>query len=368
MITLIKSSLSSSGGLEKAFHAILKGFIDKGQDVRVLTNDRVKQKLFSFPVKSLPTIRWPKTLRLLAFDQRVKRELKKKPSSIVLAMDRTTSQTHMRAGNGVHAAFLEKTYQEKSKMNPYHKAILKLEREGFESPDVEKIFVNSHMVKEEILSHYQVRADKIIIIHNGAEWKLYEKPFTGWEKQKPILLKQLGLPSHLFHFLFMGHGFTRKGLNSLLKGLSLLDRKSFHLSVVGFDKNMPVFKALALQLGLERNVTFFGPRTDSIPFYQYADCLVVPSFYDPFANVTTESLAMGIPVITTKQNGGHEIIHKNNGYVIENPLCEEEMAFYLQKAILNPKTWDKSLHIRESVSHLEMNDQVNCLIKQTLCS
>jgi len=42
--------------------------------------------------------------------------------------------------------------------------------------------------------------------------------------------------------------------------------------------------------------------------YFAADLLVHPSFYDPCALVTLEALACGLPVITTRTNGAHELL------------------------------------------------------------
>ncbi len=54
------------------------------------------------------------------------------------------------------------------------------------------------------------------------------------------------------------------------------------------------------------------------PFYQLADALAIPSFYDPFANVTVEALAMGLFVVSSRSNGGFEILDPSKGIIIEN--------------------------------------------------
>jgi len=55
--------------------------------------------------------------------------------------------------------------------------------------------------------------------------------------------------------------------------------------------------------------------------------LLFPTWYDPFANVTLESLAFGVPVITTRQNGGSEAIEPGvNGWVVSEPEAIGEMA------------------------------------------
>jgi len=44
---------------------------------------------------------------------------------------------------------------------------------------------------------------------------------------------------------------------------------------------------------------------------------LLPTLYDPFANVTLEALAAGLPVITSAQNGASEIIEdEENGFIL----------------------------------------------------
>lgn len=369
-ITIIKAELSQKGGLEKAFYAIADGFLRKGYEISVLTKTRSCSIDKRMHIHHISSVKWPKSFRLLSFNSEVKRWIKKNPSSIVFSMDRTTCPTHMRAGNGVHAAYLAKSdgIENSFSLSPYHKTILHLEKKGFENKETKTIFVNSSMVKEEILHYYNVDPDKIEVVHNGVEWDAMQVPFAKWEDERKKVAKRFRLDPDCFHFLFVGHGYTRKGLNILLKGLSLLPRKSFFLSVIGEDKHIGLFRSLAAQLGLEKNIAFLGRQRNVIPFYQLADCLVIPSFYDPFANVTVEALAMGLRVISSKSNGGHEVLTKENGHIIDNLFCEEEIAHHLQRAMHYPKTWERSYAIRKHIAYLNQDKQIDFLINQTLCS
>jgi len=116
-------------------------------------------------------------------------------------------------------------------------------------------------------------------------------------------------------------------------------------------------------LGLKDKVRFFGSQDEMRPFYQYADALVIPSFYDPFANVTIEALAMGLFVISSKHNGGHEILNKQNGIVIENLLDVDAFAASLHVALQHKKTEKSADLARQSVKHLDFSAQLAKLIQ-----
>ena len=72
---------------------------------------------------------------------------------------------------------------------------------------------------------------------------------------------------------------------------------------------MDSYRAKAVQLGSKPKSASWSAGGNP-PFYQMADALVIPSFYDPFANVTVEALAMGLFVLSSKHNGGPEILTK----------------------------------------------------------
>ena len=64
-------------------------------------------------------------------------------------------------------------------------------------------------------------------------------------------------------------------------------------------------------------IRYVGRQEDVRPFYQEADCLVLPSYREGFPNVVLEAGAMGLPAIVTDINGSREIIQNGgNGLII----------------------------------------------------
>jgi len=65
-------------------------------------------------------------------------------------------------------------------------------------------------------------------------------------------------------------------------------------------------------------VRFLGGKEDVRPFYAAADCLILPSRYDPFPNTALEAFAMGLPAIVSSRCGAAEVIEPGvNGWVCE---------------------------------------------------
>jgi len=114
---------------------------------------------------------------------------------------------------------------------------------------------------------------------------------------------------------FVGSGFERKGLAAAINAIAGTDR---YLIVVGQDKAEKQYQALARSSGCADRIRFCGMQKETLPFYQAADALLLPTLYDPFPNVILEAMACGLPVITSRTCGGAEFIEQGtNGFVCD---------------------------------------------------
>lgn len=351
-VVILKTNFIKKGGAEKYARCLADAFHRRGCLVTVLTTGPVDD---SFPYKVLSYKYRSKTSvsKLWEFEAFCEKTLKQDPPDIILGLDRNRFQTHIRASSGVHRSYLvqRKKYESKWKrfrhlLNPLHTSLLHIEKKGFENPDVKTIFTNSRLVKKGITDHFLLDPRKIVVVHNGVEWNNWQGPFEAWPKHHN---------ANRFEFLFIGNDFERKGLRQLFQGLSKLKKRNFHLSIIGKDKHQKSFE----KLSFPNNVTFYGQQQNIVPFLQKADCLVIPSHYDPFANVTVEALAMGLFVVSSKTNGGSEILTPETGCIIEDLYNSDSVAAALNIAFQHPKTLKSAEKIRNSVKHLDFSTQLN---------
>lgn len=361
-IAFLKSSILNRGGLEKYTRRLAARCAEMGHEVFLLTTD------CEGPLeKGVETVNFGRRLKissahLLWFDYQCKKYIKNNPVDVIFGMDRNfCRQTHYRAGNGVHAAYLARRKQRASLwkkasffINPLHQIILQMEKKTFESPELQRLFTNSHMVAQEIREYYpKVDPQKIVVVHNGVEWKALEKPFHEGLLQRP---------SGPFHFLFIGNEYERKGLPLLLQALTLLKTQDYQLTIVGKERRMSTFQKMASRLGLEAKVRFCGAVTDTKPYFSAADCVVIPSLYDPFANVTVEALAFGVPVISSSQNGGSEILTRPElGWVFHDLDDPSELAHCLEEAMQRPKTPTSAHTVRSLVAPYDYSNQIDLI-------
>ena len=76
------------------------------------------------------------------------------------------------------------------------------------------------------------------------------------------------------------------------------------------------------------------PRSELMKLYQQASVFVLPTLADGFGMVITEAMSRGVPVITTENSGGPDIIeHEKNGFII--PAGQEEALVQQMKWCVN---------------------------------
>jgi UDP-glucose:(heptosyl)LPS alpha-1,3-glucosyltransferase len=228
-----------------------------------------------------------------------------------------------RAGDGVHRRWLELRRLVAGPLerlglalSPYHRYVCGAERRMFESPRLRAVVCNSQMVRDEIQRGFRVDPEKLHVIYNGVDLGHFHP--REREALRGKTRAELGCHPRDTLFLFVGSGFARKGLDAAIAALAQAKNESFWLLVVGRDREEARFQDLSKKLNLGNRVRFLGGKEDVRPFYAAADCLLLPTRYDPFPNTVLEALAMSLPAIVSSRCGAAEVIEPAvNGWVCE---------------------------------------------------
>lgn len=310
-ITLIRQFPVGLGGAEKYLHLLIQGLIKKGFQVTLLCGKYPKNS-FLDPVPNLSIVpldsnstgkmRW---MRPWYFSWRVKKWLQQNPQSLVLSLERHWQQNLLRAGDGIHSAWLKQRRKLQNpfsnffiSLSPFHQLMLWSEKRAYSIQNTQCIIANSQFVKNQIIDSLHFPAERIEVIYNGVNLNQWQPHFDPWLKS------HLNLPSNSFVVLFVGSGWQRKGLRKAIASIEAWQKqnsRSIRLVVIGQGPRYLYRHSLVHFTGAK-------PAVEMAPYYQGADVLLLPTYYDPFANVTLEALASGLPVITTTHNGASEIL------------------------------------------------------------
>ncbi len=366
-IAIIKSHFTPYGGAEKYTIRLIEAFIKNNMAVDVITSTHSDWSStgLNFRPIVLKQFRYNNLLRLLTFHASVKQHVKQEPYDCILGMEYTGYETHVRAGGGCHSAWIQRRCAESSwlrclsfQANPFHRAMIALEKRALSSPMLKRVFCNSSLVEKEIVYWYPQAKNKLTVLHNGVEWDEFSDAFETGLKKRNDLLQDLQLNPERFFFLFVGSGYERKGLAKTIMALPLLPENT-ELIVVGKDKRQNQYERLCKRIGLSERVHFWGPQRNIIPFLQVSDAFVLPTIYDPFSNASLEALAMGLYLVTSDANGCSEIVTEGSGCIIGNLRDNSSVAEAMRTAV-GPHLSKRE--IRNTVRHLDLETQLQRIV------
>jgi UDP-glucose:(heptosyl)LPS alpha-1,3-glucosyltransferase len=134
--------------------------------------------------------------------------------------------------------------------------------------------------------------------------------------------------------LLIGNNFLRKGVPEALRAMARVKDLAVRLLVAGRDDAGPYMRK-AQSLGIADRVIFAGGVDHPQPLYGAADFVLLPTRRDPCSLVVLEAIAMGLPVITTWQNGASEVVRDGKRGMVVNRGDTRAMAEAL-RAMADP--------------------------------
>jgi UDP-glucose:(heptosyl)LPS alpha-1,3-glucosyltransferase len=232
---------------------------------------------------------------------------------VLLSVERIWGCDFYRAGDGVHASWLDRQAQRQprwkswiARMRWENREPILLESAQLKPEAARGIIVSSQMVKEEIVRYYGYPAGRIHVIYNGV-------PSLNIPAELREQTRRLhGFGQEDFVVLFAASNWQRSGLGFAIEAVEQSDLARIRVMVIGRGDRR--------EWPRSRKVRFVGQMRDLVPCLAAADAFLLPSIYDPFSNACLEALAAGIPVITSDANGFSEIIRPGEeGEVLSNP-------------------------------------------------
>lgn len=165
----------------------------------------------------------------------------------------------------------------------------------------------------------------------GSEARIFESPnyIDSWPVQSLPIKKQL---------IFIGRIHPIKAIDNLIKAIGISEKfrsEGFRLIIAGDAENTygQALQKLVTQLNLNEYIEFYGPVTGQEKFELYASSyfMMLPSHSENFANVVTESLGQGTPVIASTGTPWQVLEDYKAGFHTDNSA--ENLAKSIDKAL-----------------------------------
>ncbi len=327
-IALVHMRQAQAGGTERYLNHLARHLAERGDEVTIVCRSREETPHPALRFELLRPLAIGSAWRLSSFAKAVEEHVRGADYELVYGLGKGWAQDVVRLGGGLHATYLElaheatragwKRFVPGSELK--HKLALAAEARALRSAQLVRIVVNAKMVQHDAMARYDLPEERFRLVYNGVDLERFHP--RKREAEGAALRAQQGIDPRAPVVLFLGSGYGRKGLDRVLEAFAELrrGRADARLLVAGYDSQQASFERRAAALGRDAEVCFAA-----------ADVYVLPTRYDPFANTTLEALASGLPVITTRGNGAHELIEERiHGSVLES--AEDELGLALALA------------------------------------
>ena len=318
-LALVRQKYTPFGGAERFVERALAALRAQGTDVTIIAREWQGEPGPGF-LRCNPFF-LGRTWRDASFARCVQGLIDENRFDLLQSHERIPGCHLYRAGDGVHATWLDLRSRARgvppwlTLMSPWHRYTLAAEAAMFRHPNLRAVICNSRMVRDDIVQRFGTAAEKLNVIYNGVDLEHFHPRLRA--EHRAAVRTSLGIDDTTPIILFVGSGFERKGMPTLLPALARMKRRDAVLLVVGRDRKQRDMQALAARLGVAERVRFLGGQKDVRPFYGAADCFALPTLYDPMPNAALEALACGLPVVTSTTCGAAELIQPNiNGRIV----------------------------------------------------
>jgi len=192
-----------------------------------------------------------------------------------------------------------------------------------------QILAVSQSTKHEIIDHFRIKPEKIVVTYEGVDSNLKSHKTTLDTGNQHIKQYQ--------YFLYVGNAYPHKNLSVVIDAL---EKSKTNAKVVFAGKEDYFYKRLRREItrrGLSSRVVFFGAADDLSlrSLYTHAQALLFPSLMEGFGLPPLEALSCGCPVIASDISVHKEILKDLVTYF--SPSDTEQLTILLD-------TWKKDDH------------------------
>lgn len=317
-IGLVRRGHSETGGAEAYLKRLARGLSKSGNSTRLFTDA-------PWPAREWA---WGPITRLRGetahqFADELEKIKPREHCDLLLSLERVWHCDVYRAGDGIHQAWMQRRDAVSSifrrclrHFNAKDHEALELDRALF-GGGARRVIANSQMVKREATEFYGYPPEQIEVVPNGVPLA----DFRPDPEARALRRKFLRLREDEIAVLFVGSGWERKGLRYAIEAVNSLG-ENFRLFVAGRGRGRKIDGRAVQRLGAVRDLP---------ALYAAADIFLLPTHYDPFSNACLEALAVGLPVITTRDNGFSEIVeHRVHGSILDAPSNVEQICSELR--------------------------------------
>lgn len=168
-----------------------------------------------------------------------------------------------------------------------------------------------------LIDLYPQFSNKIIEINNGYDFE-------------DIILKSKSFSIDNFDIVSIGRLDKNKNFKLLIEAISILKKSlpNIRVKILGDGPEKSNLINLIKDLGLEDNIQLIGYVKNPYPYIKSAKIMTLTSLSEGFPTVLVESLALGVPFISTNVGGVSELSNNSRCGIIINTSNELAKSIY----------------------------------------
>ena len=209
------------------------------------------------------------------------------------------------------------------------------------NPLVDHMTIISQAAADRFISERIVPRRLLTVIPNGVDMERFR---TVPDDVRESIRTALGLAGQ-FVWLAVGRFEIAKDYPNMLRGFARV--RASHpeaiLLLVGRGALQADTEAFVQELGLGSNVRFLGVRDDVPELMRAADGYVMSSAWEGMPIVLLEAAAGGLPVVSTRVGGNHEVVLEGESGFLVPPRDPEALGAAMQRLMEVPEARRRSM-------------------------
>jgi UDP-glucose:(heptosyl)LPS alpha-1,3-glucosyltransferase len=284
----------------------------------------------------VPLFVFPRFMRQISFAYFSNRQIGRSHFDLLHSHDRIF-RMHLLTMHGIpHKRWIRVTRNKR--LSLFDRSMAWVERRGLKGPHIPMVLPVSTLVRNELLSVYDIPESKMHVIHPGVSLER----FSSLDRKNCRLRvrSRYGLSESDIVILFVGMNFEIKRLKLVIEGVAEFireDKRGARLKVLVVGKGATTpYQTLARRLGIADRVIFAGVTRQVEKYYLASDLFAMPSRFDTFGMAVLEAMAAGLPVIITEKVGAKDLVTDGvQGFVLGEEPSPSDFGGKISSLLIN---------------------------------
>jgi glycosyltransferase involved in cell wall biosynthesis len=299
-IALIHYRLLRKGGLETRLFNYIHFYVDQGHEVHLIVSKIDPEVVIppSVVIHKIDLKLIPKPIRMWFFNSGLKKVMENHHFDLSLSLGRSSHQD-MVLCPGTHLGYM-KALNFKFK-GPIDRMNVYLDKLAYR--DSKLILAASEKIEKELIEFAKVPRSKIRVLYPPTDTLVFNQSGLA---RKAEWRRKYGFSEDKKSLLFVTTGNHLKGYSYLLELMAQLQNEAIELIIAGVRSEKTSLP----------NVRYLGYAENVNELMWAADALIHPALYEAYAQVVSESLLCGLPVIVSDKVGASSVVSKDVGRVV----------------------------------------------------